>query len=258
MKETIEGRIQIDFDSDLAILKPIGRTLILEALDEYGAHIDDLHRWTFDIEGSVNHPQRAADRGLRATLPRPGGRAEALIRAPSRRASSRPPRSRPTSPPPTQPPTGDPSPEMIVKATRAYYNSVVDIAHTLKAQKASSQSSLRLWYDRAARQIEELPLLNVDVDALDWGGKVARTIREMAMGINYTKNDATHRIAGTANGGYGGYGYGYGGSRAVTAGVIKKQNNAVLDTALNGTWEGLETSIADMRRTLVAKYKVEF
>ena len=39
---------------------------------------------------------------------------------------------------------------------------------------------------------------------------------------------------------------------------IKKQNNAVLDVSLDGRWQVIETSIADMRRKLVAKYKVDF
>ena len=78
------------------------------------------------------------------------------------------------------------------------------------------------------------------------------------MGINYSSKDTTHRIAGTANGAYGGYGYGYGGSRAVSGSVITKQNNAVLDVSLDGVWQTLETSISDMRRKLVAKYKVDF
>ena len=85
---------------------------------------------------------------------------------------------------------------------------------------------------------------------------MARTIREMAFGINYTAKDAQHRILGTAGGAYGGYGYGV--DRSVAAGVITKQNNAVLDVSIDGTWESLETSILDIRRKLVAKYKAEF
>ena len=57
---------------------------------------------------------------------------------------------------------------------------------------------------------------------------------------------------------YGGYGYGHGVGRAADATVVKKQNGAVLDVALDGTWKGLETSIGEMRRKLVAKYKVDF
>ncbi len=131
--------------------------------------------------------------------------------------------------------------------------------HSLKTQKANNQKGLKLWYDRSARQIEELPILYVDNEALDWGGKVARTLREMAFGINYTAKDTQHRVAGTAGNAYGGYGYGYGGNNvALSAEVINKQSNAVLSVSLDGTWQGLETSIADMRRKLVGKYKVEF
>ena len=40
--------------------------------------------------------------------------------------------------------------------------------------------------------------------------------------------------------------------------VINKQSYAVLNVSLDGTWQALETSIADMRRKLVSKYKVDF
>lgn len=257
VKESIEGTIRIEFDSDLTILKPIARKLILTFLSDFGAEIDDLDRWTFDVKDkSITLSGRLSEDAVRRFM--------RLVAAPKLSSTNNladsaavpPPASETTRPAPASTPGGEPSRDAVIKATQQYYRSVVDITRGLKTQKATSQNALRIWYDRAAREIEELPLLYVDNDVLDWGGQVAKTIREMCFGINYSNRDSEHRIAGTANGGYGGYGYG--GSRAVSAGVIKKQNGAVLDVTLDGTWKGVETSIGEMRRKLVEKYKVDF
>ncbi len=258
IKETIQGTIRIEFESDIAILKPIAKTLILGPMDEYGVRIDGLDRWGFIVEArSITLTGRLDEDSVRRFM--------SLVAAPKLSTSAESPGLNPEPAPDlanlaqqTTRPVVEPSTDLVVRATQAYFRSVVGIARSLKSQKAKTQKDLRVWYDRSAREIEELPLLNVDNDALDWGGKVAKSIREMAYGINYTSNDMSHRMASTANGAYGGYGYGYGVDRSLASGVIKKQNYAVLDSALNGTWEGLETSIGDMRRKLVAKYKVDF
>jgi hypothetical protein len=81
---------------------------------------------------------------------------------------------------------------------------------------------------------------------------IALIVAEIAA-TAFGQRDAEHRIAGTANVGYSGSGYGYGGSQSFSAGVIKEHNGAVLHVALDGTSKGVETSIGEMRRKLVAK-----
>jgi hypothetical protein len=40
--------------------------------------------------------------------------------------------------------------------------------------------------------------------------------------------------------------------------VIKKQSDAMLSVDLDKRWQLLETSVSDMRRRMVEKYKVDF
>ena len=253
VKETIEASIRIEFEYSIDMLKPIAKELVLSVLADYGASNEEVERWSCEAGGtSITLAGRLSEDSVRRFL--------GLLPAPTLTLSQESPGSPPpiaTAPAAVTPgqPAPDPSPDVVLKATQKYYRSVVDITRSLKSQKATSQQSLKLWYDRSARQIEELPILYVDNEVLDWGSLVARTVREMAMSINFTNKDTTHRIVGTANGAYGGYN---GGSRAVSAGVITKQNNAVLDVSLDGKWQTLETSISDMRRKLVGKYKVDF
>ena len=42
------------------------------------------------------------------------------------------------------------------------------------------------------------------------------------------------------------------------AATLKRQGDALLATQLDARWQALETSIADVRRKLTEKYKVEF
>jgi hypothetical protein len=254
VKETIRGTIQIEFDNSLSLLKPIARELVLTALQEYGAHVEDLRKWTFDIKdktitmtGALN--EDAARRILSfMSAPR---------LSPSYDSEGTPP------PTPGQTAKGAPpaqSPQDVgLKSTLQYYKAVTEIVATLKRQNPQSTRSTKLWYDRSAKEIEELPLLNVDLDLLKWGAQVAINLREMASGINYAAKDKVYRVAGLPNGFYGGYGYGVGGSsKAYNAEVLDKQYNAILNVQVDQRWQALETSIADMRRQMVAKYKVEF
>jgi hypothetical protein len=81
----------------------------------------------------------------------------------------------------------------------------------------------------------------------------------MSSGINYANKDKTYRIAGTPSGFYGGYGYGYGyESKSYDASVLNKQYDSVMSVQVDTRWQAIETSIADMRRKMVAKYKVDF
>lgn len=271
VKETIRGTLYVEFDLPIDLIKPIAKDLVLATLSEYGAEIGELKRWdgradgkAITLSGALSEdvvkrilnvvcaprlsigPETADEMAEPATIAAESAKTE------SAKPTSTKPATAGNAPQPSQAASsGDPG----LHATRQYYYAVTEILRSLKAQKSDSQAGQKLWYDRAAKQIEELPLLNVDSDLLDWGSTVARTLREMAYGINYTVKDRTHRIAGLPNGYYGGYGAS---SKGYNASVINKQTNAVLNVELDGRWQVLETSIADMRRKLIAKYKVEF
>jgi hypothetical protein len=257
VQQTIQGTLRIEFENSVQFLQAYAKELVLEILDDYGADVDELRKWTGGVEGktiTLNGPMSEA--GVRRilsvvstpTLTRPyRSESEESDEGATEKATQT------ASAPP------EPSAAVALKATQQHFRAIVDTVESLKSHKGSSQASLKLWYERAAKQIEEMPLLNVDEEVLEWGSVMARTMREMAYGINYNVKDRTYRLAGTANGYYGGWGYyGGGNSKGYSADVLKKQSNSVLDVELNGRWQVIETSIADMRRKLVTKYKVDF
>ncbi len=248
VKESIQGTIVVESQFDLNYAKTIGKDLVLSVLDEYGAALDELPTWSGGVEGkTITLSGRMSEESLRrvlslARLPRltPPKSSESEELAPVQPAQAAAVASKYDKPD-------------VVRASQAYFRSVADLLAGLKRQKANNASSAKLWYERYAKQIEELPLLGVDKDLLDWGAKVARTLREMAYGVNYSMQDRKYALS-TADGGY--YG-GYAVSNAPQE-AIRRQGEATLNVSIDARWQVLNTSVSDMRRMMVDRYKVDF
>jgi hypothetical protein len=112
--------------------------------------------------------------------------------------------------------------------------------------------------ERYARRIDELPVLHVDELLIDYGDKLAETLRIMSL----SKRQAGIRAGVRANEGGGYYdGYNYGENAydsAANRSQVKKEEMAVAyDTRVQG-WQHIDDATADLRRTLTKKYSVEF
>ena len=130
---------------------------------------------------------------------------------------------------------------------------VADLRKGLKDTKATSA-----WMERYARRIDELPVLNVDELLVDYGDKLAETLRIMSLSKREAGINAGVR-AGEGGGYYDGYDYGYNAyDAAADRSQAKKEEMAVAnDTRIQG-WKLIDDATADLRRTLTKKYKVEF
>ncbi len=257
VKENIQGQIRVEFEKPVDFAAPVLKEIVLTALEENGFMLPDFNSWipavdrqqAFELSGNMTTESAQAILSL--------SRPPALV-AKSRSFGDTPPPAEPgqEAAPPAK--SND-----VVAATKGYFNSVVDVIETLKGRKgANTYASMRIWYDRSAKEIEQLPLLGVDKDVLDWGSKVARTFREMAYGINYSAKNQTYTLASQPNGYggyyYGGYGYVTASSKGYNQATIKRQADAVLSTDLDARFQVLETTISDLRRAMTEKYQVEF
>jgi hypothetical protein len=131
---------------------------------------------------------------------------------------------------------------------------VDDLRKGLKDTKATSA-----WTERYARRIDQLPVLHVDDELLDYGDKLAETLRIMST----SKRQAGIRAGVRASEGagyYGGYD-GYGGNasdRAAERSQAKKEEMAVAyDVRVQG-WQLIDDATANIRRAMTKKYSVEF
>jgi hypothetical protein len=256
--QAIEGNLRIDFDADVSYTAQVARQLVLTFLEDHGADLPEIKTWTmsFDKGTALEMSGRLSVDSMRKVLslahpPRLSSDRASKADAPAAKTAE--PR------PPAQPATASaPRPSDNVSSAQAYFRSVSSLIEGLKSTKRPTYRSSKLWYDRYAKQIEELPILGVDKDLLDWGGQVARMLREMSSGINYYSANQTYAVASDPSGYYGGYGGYYANSRAYDQAVIKKQSDSMMSVDLDKRWQGLETSISDMRRKMVEKYMVDF
>lgn len=250
VKESIRGTIVVEFGYDVNYAKPVAKALVLTALEEYGVALDEVKAWAISADGrTITGSGRLSEASVRRLL-----------------SLAAPPRLTPGKPSDGELAALDPAKAAkvaakydkpdVVKASQAYFHSVSDALNDLKHQRSESYRGMKVWYERYAKQIEELPILGVDKDLLDWGAKVARTLREMAYGIN--DNVQTRKYARSTSGGgyYGGYGV-YVASNAPQE-AIRQQGEAMLSVGLDARWQVLETAVSDMRRTLVERYMVDF
>jgi hypothetical protein len=261
----INGNIRIDFDRPVDYTAPIFRELILHMLEDYGADLPEIKTWTLRFDKKTNAAEmegRLSVESVRKIVSLAHLPSLTPERSFSPGASTRSPAPAPAKAEPKATPRGETrtasSSSDVLNASQAYFRSVASLIEGLKGTERPTYRSTKLWYDRYAKQIEELSILGVDKDLLDWGAQVARTLREMSTGINYYAQNQKYNVASDPNGVYVGYGYWSANSRSYDASVIRKQSDAMMSVDLDKRWQALEISIADMRRKMVEKYKVDF
>ncbi|WP_406697351.1 hypothetical protein V5E97_00750 [Singulisphaera sp. Ch08] len=256
----IEGNLRIDFEREIDYTGQVARSLILDILEEYGAELPEIKTWTmsFDKKTAVEMTGRLSESSLRKVLSM--AHPPQLSPEPATTPRARTAAETKADPKPAAQPSTSDSRSTVdpISASQSYFRSVTNLIENLKGTERPTYRSTKLWYDRYAKQIEELPILHVDKDLLDWGDKVARTLREMSSGINSYSKNQTYVLASTPSGSYGGYGTYSTNSRAYDQSVIKKQSDAMMSVDLDTRWQALETSIAELRRKMVEKYKVDF
>ena len=248
----IEGNLRIDFERDVDYTSQVARTLILDALENFGAELPEMKTWTlsFDKKTAVEMSGRLSEESMRKVLS--VAHAPELSKAAGAKTKAEPKAAEAAVVPYVRSQTDN------IAESQAYFRSVVSLVDGLKQTDRPTYRSTKLWYDRYAKQIEELPILGVDKDLLDWGSMVSRTMREMSSGINYYSKNQTYTLASTPNGVYDGYNGYYANSRAYDQSVIKKQSDAMMSVDLDKRWQAVEISVADVRRKMVEKYKVDF
>ena len=152
------------------------------------------------------------------------------------------------------------------KATmsKKYFQHVSLLVDSMRTdlRNAATPKLARMIVDKAALEIDRLPVLGVDEDVLAYGAGVSETFRNMR---NLSKNaslDASYRQASMA--GNQGYGYGYGGfygggtSLSLSTSVMRKQETALLKSNQMEIFTMLEQKTAEIRKKMTLKYQVEF
>jgi hypothetical protein len=158
------GAIKVDFDKDVSMIERIAKPLLLEALGNNGAMIDEFRTWDAKVSGKrVQITGRLHASGMRRIL--------SLLDPPPSLAQVA---QQPNSPDPES------QQKLVVLASKSYFMSVVSLLDDLSGdkQQRKTMGQISVWFGKYARQIDRLPMVGVDPELLEYGKFVADSLRQ--------------------------------------------------------------------------------
>ena len=250
------GRLLIHFNGDATVLAPVAKPLLLEILGDLGASIADIAEWKVTAE-----PQRIILNGPLSATGRK--RVFSLIDNPlgSLIAAERQPVSE-----------SDRQQTRQAAASQQYFKALTSILDDVRTESkdAKTLGQNALWFDKWARKIDKLPLVNVDQDLLGFGQYISSNLRNMAAavrGIGIQSGARTAQVYQQVSTSYdAGMSYWGGGASYYTEWrnvdgerrAIRADERAKGATSARGIAGEIENATAKVRVAMSQKYNVEF
>jgi hypothetical protein len=271
--EKAYGKLKVEFGQDAAIMKGWTRELILEVLGEAGAMIDDFETWKEEVEGSrISIEGYLSPSGMRRLF--------SVLELDTTGVAKQGAAGKTAAPA-----TGQSAAETVAYTSREYFQAVSGYLNDLRRERgARSIGQYGLWFQKYARKIDRLPILNVDPDLVTFGQQTASHLRDATasiQGIGIRSAARQAQIVPEANvtasysgfgpmaryGAFGGYRVfgGYGGYAEATFRDVSADRRTVrTEERSRGASEArqimqqIENEMADMRRKMTEKYQIEF
>lgn len=268
LRQTPSAAVAVDFREDVSALAPVAKQLLLESLSDNGMMIDDLERFEVQVKGTeILLSGELSTSGLRRLL--------SLVESPTV----------PDKAPAKETEGATPSPTELLaqksEKSRQYFQAIAGLFDDLKKdlREVKNLASTTVWFDRYARKIERMPILNVDQELIDYGAFVANHLRTASgsmrtMGIQTAQRQSQHQYvynnSSSVSGGYDNYGYGFGpqvvmedryaGARQTSAArrEVKAEEKAIAATDVHQIRDQIIKATTDMRRKMTQKYQIEF
>jgi len=253
----ISGSLRIDFNEDVRIMEDFAKSLILEKLSSFGATVDEFYQWDVRVTENTLF--------LSGTLSIDGLRRIMMIIDP---------------PTPNLGADGEESGEAATaRKTLEYFDALQTLINDVKKpdpKRVVGTGEVAIWMDRYARKIDQLPILGVDEQLVDFAAMVAQSLRDMGVqyrgvGIEASKKSnnprAQYYYGYRGHGGWnrwgGGYAGGYwgitGAEKALPASTIAKRvGRANVSGNRSDLWRQIDDDMAAARRELTKRYQIEF
>ena len=263
--EEPSAKIAVDFHQDALSLSSFIKPLLLQVLSDLGASINELQSWTAAARGNeISLSGKLTSGGLRRLM--------SVIESPV--TNDNVVNAKETVSPGSLP-------DLQIKVSQEHFHAVVRMFRDLKGDMRNSKNlaSNSLWFDKYARRIERLPILNVDEDLLNYSAFVANSMRQAALSVrtmgiqsNVRQKQIISSSAGYGyvssyrHGRYGSYG-GYGVANNPVAEakgiyaerrVVRAEEKASMATDVQQIRQDVISATTDIRRKMTQKYQVEF
>jgi len=238
------GTLVVEFERDAAPLGEVGKGVLLGALANHGVAVDELADWQVKVTGkSLSLTGTLTDSGLM--------RLSSVVELPSDLIDD----------PEEKTDAGNPQ----LYATQAHYKAVQRLTDDLFAKKKQSFGQYAQWAEQYAKKIDRLPLLNVDEEMQQYSAQVAELLRQGAVAFRGVGIRSAGRQSQVWTSNY--VNYGYSGNRwyagNYNAGEQEKRSIRGEEVSQGATdaasmKQQIDDASAEIRRKMVAKYKVEF
>jgi hypothetical protein len=263
------GGLKVDFSEDVSMAKEFAKPLLLEVLANHGAMIQEFKDWKMQVSGK--HML------LRGPLYKSGIQRICTV-------LDSPADLRPVATPNLK--DGETNESLVARTTLQYYKMLGqlldDIVDKRKETRTQTAGLVAMWYKQYASKIDAMPILNVDPEMVQFGSQVAGALRQaqgsmQGVGVQQASgmanmqgaNVVDYAYAGGGGERYGFYGGGYAyryqsnpraSLRADGAEIARIKTNARIQGygAANQTMQGVTVAMADMRKKMTLKYKIEF
>jgi hypothetical protein len=254
--DRLHGKIKVDLGESPTPIKNVARVFMLEVLEKNGMLLDEMKEWRLLSEAkAVVLEGRLTTKGL--------GTLTDLIPFPAQTLDLKGAESKANgaSSASTSSSSGK---DVKVTASKKYFQHISQLLDDKRTELRGAQKAkfAQMMLNKAALEIDRLPVLNVDEELLAYGAGVSSSLRGMR---NLSKNadlDFRYRQAGI-QGNSGGYGYGYGGfyggggSTALASEVTHTQETMQLKSNELSVLTMLEEKTAEIRKKMTLKYQVE-
>jgi hypothetical protein len=236
-----QAQLKIDFDADVAPLGNSAMPLVTNALTNLGFPADEISKWEIQLAGRSIRLQGSlsndAQRRVFSVIELPSTDLNSAVASPGESAAKS-------------------SEEQTRDRSLAYFKSTQTLVADLRKSLKDSQAATA-WMARYARRIAEPPILHVDEQLLEYGDKLAETLRVMSL----SQRQAGIRAGVRASEGRGYYSDGYGtkayDAAAQRSQATKEEMSVAYDTRVQG-WKLIDDATADIRRSMTKKFGVEF
>jgi hypothetical protein len=177
------GKVKVDFGQPPGLNPDQAKALLLHALAEHGAMLDDLHEWTPKVNQSAitleGYLSPSGMRRLTSLFDRPPAFKPGVEFA---AAAANAPAA------PTQQSTQQLTDGVSVQASQEYFRRVTDLVNDLRAKPRGATNytmgSIAKWYDTFARKIDQLPSAGVDPELSNYGAYAADSLRAASSSIH--------------------------------------------------------------------------